>query len=100
MRRVIVQYRVKSDRVEENEAAIRKVYEALHREAPGGLRYATFKAADGVSFVHIASVETDDGVNPLLAIAAFKEFTAGAPSRCEEPPVTRELTEIGSYRVF
>ena len=29
---------------------------------------------DGVTFVHVASVETDDGVNPLLSSPAFAEF--------------------------
>jgi hypothetical protein len=100
MKRVMVRYTVKPDRVEENEALVRAVYDDLRRTRPAGLRYATFRLADGRSFVHIASVETDDGRNPLSDVAAFKEFTANARDRCEEPPVTTELREIGSYNLF
>jgi hypothetical protein len=100
MKRVMVRYTVKPDRVEENEALVRAVYDDLRRTRPAGLRYATFRLADGRSFVHIASVETGDGRNPLSDVAAFKEFTANARDRCEEPPVTTELREIGSYNLF
>ena len=96
MKQVMVRYRVKPGRTAENEALVHAVYEELQRTEFAGLRYATFKLDDDVSFVHIASVETDDGVNPLLAVAAFKEFSAGAPSRCEEPPVehSRDVEQV------
>jgi hypothetical protein len=100
MKRVMVRYKVKPDRVEENEALVRAVYDELQRTQPAGLRYATFQLEDGRSFVHIASVETDGGRNPLSDVAAFNEFTANARDRCEEPPVTTELREIGSYNLF
>jgi L-rhamnose mutarotase len=61
MRRVIVRYTIKPDRVAENERLVRAVYEELHRVELAGIRYATFRLDDGVTFVHIASVETDDG---------------------------------------
>jgi quinol monooxygenase YgiN len=100
MRRVIVRYRVKQDRVQENEEYIRKVFAELKSQGPAGLRYATFKATDSPSFFHIASVETESGDNPLTQTEAFKAFTANIRDRCEEPPVTTELDEIGSYNFF
>jgi hypothetical protein len=100
MKQVMVRYKVKPDRVEENEALVRAVYEELQRTQPADLRYATFRLDDGVSFVHVASVETEDGRNPLSDVTAFKEFTANARDRCDEPPVTSELREIGSYNLF
>ena len=39
MRQVMVRYRVKPDRVEENEALVRAVYEELALREPEGLRY-------------------------------------------------------------
>ncbi len=99
MKRVIVRYRVKADRVADNERYIRAVFEELERTAPAGLRYASFKLDDGVSFLHFASIETADESNPLLAIAAFKEFTAQIKDRCDEPPSTTVVHTIGSYRV-
>jgi hypothetical protein len=100
MKRVMVRYKVKPDRVEENEALVRSVYEELAAARPDGLRYATFKLGDGVSFVHVASVETGDGHNPLSQLDAFRRFTADVADRCDEPPVTTELSEIGSYRLL
>ena len=100
MRRVIVRYRVKQDRLQENVDYIHKVYAELLSTGPAGLRYATFKAADSPTFYHIASVETENGENPLLKTRAFQSFSANVADRCDEPPVTTELEEIGSYNFF
>jgi len=100
MKRVMVRYRVKADRAADNERYVRAVFAELERTRPAGLRYATFKLDDGVSFVHLASIETADGSNPLLAVSAFKEFSAQIKERCDEPPVTTTLHEVGNYRVF
>lgn len=98
MKTVMVRYRVKADRAAENEAFIGKVFEQLKREQPAGLHYASFKLEDGVSFVHIASIDTADGSNPLGERSAFKAFVADIRERCDEPPVATPLTEVGAYR--
>jgi len=100
MKRVIVRYKVKADRATENEEYIRKVFEELKQNRPEGLKYASFKQADGVSFVHIASIQTAEGTNPLEESPAFKAFQQEIKDRCEEPPVVVELHEIGSYRFW
>ena len=100
MKRMMVRYKVKADRVAENERYITSVFEQLEREKPPGLRYVSFKLDDGLSFMHIVSVETADGSNPLTALSAFKAFTAEIQDRCEEPPVAVDLNEIGSYALF
>ena len=99
MKRFMVRYKVKADRVAENERLVRAVYEQLARERPAGLRYATFKLDDGVSFVHIVSHESDSD-NPLGEYAAFKAFVAEIRDRCDEPPVRVALGEVGSYAFF
>jgi hypothetical protein len=96
----MVQYKVKADRVAENESYVRAVYEALHQAKPAGLRYATFRLADGVSFVHLVSYESEGGSNALTSLPAFEAFTAGIRERCEAPPVNVEMKEIGSYGFF
>ena len=98
MKRVLVQYKVKADKAVENEAYIKKVFDELKETGPQGLRYASFKQDDGVSFVHIASIEAEQ--NPLANSAAFKKFQAAIGERCEQPPVAVDLYEIGSYRFF
>jgi hypothetical protein len=96
MSKVMIRYTVKPECAQENEQLIRAVYEELRSTAPAGLRYATFRMDDGVSFVHIASNETD-GPTPLREIAAFQRFQQDVGERCVKPPVSVELHEIGSF---
>jgi hypothetical protein len=98
MRRIVVRYKVKPEAAAENERLVKAVFEQLAREKPAGLRYATFKLADGVSFMHVAEVAAEQ--NPLLALAAFKEFSGSVGQRCVEPPVTTELSLVGAYGAF
>ena len=95
----MVSYKLKPDRVAENERPPRGLRGAA-RGRPPGLRYATFRLGDGVSFVHIVSHEEADGSNALTSLPAFKAFSAGVRDRCVEPPVRVDLTEIGSYGFF
>jgi hypothetical protein len=99
-KRMIIQYTVKSDRAAENQQFIEGVFAELHAANPAGIRYAAFKKADGVSFVHVVSVETETGDNPLQQVAAFQAFQAGIADRCVAPPVVAEIEEVGSYHVF
>lgn len=100
MKTTIVRYKVKPDRAEENKEYIRRVFEELDASKPDGLRYVSFNLADGVSFVHIAVVETVDGENPLPKTAAFKDFIADIKDRCDEPPAPSSAEIVGSYRLF
>jgi hypothetical protein len=95
----MVRYKVKPEFAQDNERLVRAVYDELAQSAPAGLRYATYKLDDDVSFVHLASIETDDGHNPLEEIAAFKRFQEDSRDLRQEPAVSSELREIGSYRM-
>ncbi len=92
---MMVRYKVKPDRAEENESLVRRVYAELRDAAPAGLRYATFVHEDGVSFVHVASSEGDR--SPLNDVAAFQDFQRNIDERCDEPPAPARLREVGSY---
>jgi hypothetical protein len=96
----IVRYRTKPEKAEENQALIEKVFGELGADRPAGLRYASFRLADGVSFVHVASVETGDGANPLTATSAFPEFLRQIGDRAEEGPLASGATVVGSYRFW
>ena len=98
MKQVIVRYKVKPGRASENEELVRAVYAELQQTTPAELRYATFQADDGVSFVHIASHDSEDGSSPLSEVQAFKRFQENIDERCEESPVVTGIREIGSYR--
>ena len=54
MSMTVVRYRTKAGRGDENQALIEKVFAELDGNRPDGLRYAAFRLADGVSFVHVA----------------------------------------------
>jgi hypothetical protein len=95
MREVMVRYRVKPDRAEENEALVRGVYEELDRTKPDGFRYATFCLDDGVTFVHVALQEGAE--SPLAGFSAFQRFQQDIADRCDQPPVVSGLRRIGSY---
>ena len=73
---------MKADKADENRQLIEAVFTALKEASPPNLRYASFVQEDGVSFVHIASIETDDGSSPLDTIAASpKQFGIAAKFR-------------------
>ena len=94
----MVRYKLHPDRVDENVALVKAVYEQLNQELPEGLQYATFQLPDGVSFMHVV-FETDEPGRILNEVAAFKAFSAEVASRCEEPPVATGLTLVGSYNM-
>jgi hypothetical protein len=93
----VVRYRTKPERADENEALIEDVFAELASTKPDGLRYTSVRLDDGVSFVHVAIVDTADGTNPLTAVTAFEEFTRDIADRCAEPPVATPGTVVGSY---
>jgi hypothetical protein len=99
VKRVMVRYRVKPERVSENVELVRAVYDELHETRPEGLRYATFKLDDGVSFVHLAEHD-EDGPNQLTPLASFERFQEGIAERCDDPPVVTEVSTIGAYRLL
>ena len=100
MERVIITYKVKPEHAARNEELVRDVYEELDREQPAGLRYATFKLDDGVTFIHIASNESGEETSPLTRFAAFERFQEGLRERAEERSARSGLIEIGSFRFF
>ncbi len=98
MKQVVVRYKVKSGRAEENENLIKAVFAELAESSTEGIRYSSYKLEDGLTFVHHAVVSTPDGTNPLPQLAAFKAFVRDLKDRCDEPPLAMDASEIGSYQ--
>lgn len=97
MSTVVVRYRPKSDRADENQRLVEAVFAELAAADPGGVRYAAFRHDDG-TFVHIADIEAEP--NPLGTIAAFAAFQDGIAERCEDGagPNPQPAKLVGSYR--
>ena len=91
----IVRYEVKPEAAEENARLVEAVFAALAEVDPGGLRYTTYRLADGVNFVHVATQEGTD--NPLATLPAFAEFQRETKERCAAPPAPSDATIVGSY---
>jgi hypothetical protein len=91
----VIRYRTHPEQAEENQRLIRGVFAQLAEERPAGVHYAAFRLDDGVSFVHLVSLDGED--NPLLAMAAFKEFQSGIGERVTDGPYPSDATEVGSY---
>jgi hypothetical protein len=100
MKTLCVRYEVSETAVAENERLVREVFDELRANQVDGVRYACFKQADGVSFVHIAQIDTADGSNPLAALPSFRAFQAGLRNRCTQPPLASELLPLDSYRLL
>lgn len=96
MQKTIVRYKLKPERVEENEQLVREVFRQLQQQQPEGFSYATYKLEDGLTFIHIVSYE-GEGKNPLQGLPAFKNFQQEIKDRCDELPLVSHATEIGSY---
>ena len=95
MKTIVVSYRPKPERAEENQRLVEAVYAELAQSRPAGFRYRTVRLDDG-RFVHTAEIE---GENPLPSSPAFAAFQAGIDDRCEpgEGPAAIGATPVGSY---
>lgn len=96
---VLVTYKVKAERVEENERLVRAVYEELAAAGHDDVHYATFKQADGQTFVHLAAFPSPEAQQKLGKLSAFQEFQRDLPDRCEVPPAPVPIQEIGSWNL-
>jgi len=96
----LIRYKTKPELADENQRLVEKVYEELGALDPGGVHYATFRLADGVTFMHVFTTDSDDRAKTLGSIAAFAEFQKDLPERCAEGPVAQDITVVGSYRGF
>jgi hypothetical protein len=92
----VIRYRTKPDRADENEALIARVFAELGERDPGGLRYAAFRLDDGVSFLHVATLDGAD--NPLTRSAAFGDFQRDIGDRLADGPHAADARAVGSYR--
>jgi hypothetical protein len=95
----MVQGKIKAESVADVQAAAKKMFAAINKAQPEGIRYASCLLPDGETFV--ALLQVDDGVaNPLPRFPEFREFLDGVEGSRTEPANVQPLTVIGSYRLF
>lgn len=99
MKRTVVSYRIKSDRIEENTRLLKNIFAELEAKALPGVHYVTLQTGDGW-YTHFTTVETD-GVNPITTLDSFKAYVVGVRERCAEPPQqSNDVTVVGNYRMI
>lgn len=91
--------RVRAEQAEEVEASVRRMFAAIEREQPKGVRYASCRLADGVTYVILLQL-TEGTDNPLAALPEFQQFQQGLKGQLAEPPTQDQLTVVGSYGLF
>ena len=96
MNPVLVRYTTRPDTAEENQRLVERVFAELHATGPVGLRYATFRLDDGVTFVHVVGLDGD--VAPLRRTTAFGEFQTGIRQRVVGRIEPAGATLVGAYR--
>jgi len=95
MKTLMVRYKTLAEHAETNARLVHAVFDELRARKPDGIRYATFRLADGVTFIHVATHVHDP--SRLTSLPAFQAFQANIKQRCAEPPVVTELSVLDSY---
>lgn len=97
MPNVVVRYRTKPERADENQALVEKVFAELDAMGDTGFTYMSLRLEDGVSFVHVVIEGEGAGRVSLADVPAFQAFTAGIAERCDEQPVAMGATIVGAH---
>jgi hypothetical protein len=98
MKTVTVRYRTKPECADENEAMVRRVFDALAQSGPPDVHYRVMREADGNTFVHLSTRPAAAEGNPLRQVEAFREFVSGIKDRCEDPPKDMVMRFLGEYQ--
>jgi hypothetical protein len=75
------------------------VFSELKAANPDGVRYLSIRLDDD-TFIHLVEATSEDGSTPIPKLAAFQAFQSGIRERCAEPPLVREATIVGDYRML
>lgn len=95
MQRMLVRYRAKPEKIEENQHLIEGVFRELHAKSPNDVRYLVLRLSDG-TFCHLV----EDGSKTITGLEAFGAFQRGSKERRIDEPERLEATVIGNYRML
>ena len=98
MPNVVVRYRTKPERAEENQKLVEQVFAELDALGDTGFTYTCLRLEDGVSFVHVVVEDAAAGRRVSLAdVPAFQAFVADIADRCDEPPLAMGAKVVGAH---
>jgi hypothetical protein len=94
--RVVIQYRLREDKKDLDRRLVAAVHEELDRVRPDWLlRWDVYRLEDDVTTVSVVDV---DDPSQLRRLVEFTAYTETLDARCEEPPTTSLVEQLGSYR--
>ena len=93
----VIRYRTKVECAEENAELIATFFAELADRKVAGIRYEALRLDDGVTFLHIATLDGEN--NPLMSSPAFAAFQSGLGGRLEEGPFPATATVVGSHGI-
>jgi hypothetical protein len=99
MKRTLIRYKAKPEAADRNAELIAAVFSELTAAKPEGVRYLSIRLDDD-TFIHMVEADSEDGSSPIPKLAAFQAFQNGIRERCAEPPLVREATIVGNYRML
>jgi hypothetical protein len=97
---LVVRYKTKSERADENQRLVEDVFAALREMDATGFAYTCLRLDDGVSFVHVVVEEEGEHPVSLADVPAFQRFVADIAERCEEQPLAVPATVVGAHRLL
>lgn len=91
----LIRYRVKPEKIEENQQLVQQVFRELRAKSPKDVRYLVLKLSDG-TFCHLFEDET----RTISTLDAFAAFRRGGSDRRVDEPQQLEATIVGNYRML
>ncbi len=99
MKRTLIRYKAKPELADRNAELVSAVFAELKAARPDGVRYLTLRLEDD-TFIHFVEATAEDGSSPIPKLKAFQVFQDGIRDRCAEPPLVRDASIVGNYRML
>jgi hypothetical protein len=96
---MMIRAKVKPEHVSDIESAAKTLFAAIEVHQPQGVKYASSRTSDGVSFIILLAL-ANPSENPLGAIPEFRAFQESLKAWLAEPTISEPLTVVGSYNLF
>ena len=97
MREFFIHYIIQEDKVAENIARVKDVFDSLSETPIKGMSYASYLMGENL-FVHIARFEDETVISDFMTQVEFQKFLNELDSKLKEEPIENNIKEIGFYR--
>jgi len=94
---IVVTYELKKDFRDTHISLLNAVFEELKKLSTKDVDYKVLCSSDGFTFTHISTFKSDNGSNPIVQLAAFKNFNENLSDRILSPPKVESVSLIGNY---